>query len=30
MNTHINHSQKSRQLLVVEDQKYRQTISLEK
>ena len=29
MNTHINHSQKSRQLLVVEDQKYRQTISLE-
>ncbi|WP_048320783.1 FHA domain-containing protein, partial [Crocosphaera watsonii] len=30
MNTHINHSQKSRQILVVEDQKYRQTISLEK
>ncbi|MDJ0843508.1 EAL domain-containing protein [Crocosphaera sp.] len=29
MNTHINYSQKNRHLIVIEDEKYRQTISLE-
>ncbi|MDJ0659720.1 MAG: EAL domain-containing protein [Crocosphaera sp.] len=29
MNTHINYSQKNRHLIVIEDKKYRQTISLE-
>lgn len=29
MNTHLTHSQENRHLIVIEDQKYRQTISLE-